>query len=300
MSKLKTFSLLCHRDVELASQCLPSLVRYCRDPIELWGLDDGSLTPDDIEVLQARVPGLSILRRCQIKAEIEARLRDYPLCRKYREWCPWAAKLFDIPLWADEDYAYIDGDILFLREFAGLDNGRRCGAGIVSMHAYANVYSFGLRVRLARGFGFPLIARFNAGFLFVRRSAFDLDLIERFLHGAQGHDRPSLLEQTAWAVMAAHTESGCFNRRQIAFPQMVLDSQRRLKWRPVAIHFLGGTRHLIPEVAADAQDWTPEPEPIQLSIEKVVRLTPATQIIDVCSHRLLLRKCRRSGVIRSS
>jgi len=297
MPDIRIFSLLCHRDVELASRCLPSLVRHCRDPIELLGIDDGSLTQEDADHLLAAVPGLSIHRRCEIREQIDARLADYPLCRKYREWCPWATKLFDIPLYANGDFGFIDSDILFLRDFRGLENGPDWGGNIVSMHAYANVYSFALRDRFSRAPFVPLIARFNSGFLLVRRHAYDLDLIERFLHAAQGHPRQLLMEQTAWAVLAAHTQSAHFSKRQVTFPHTALNSARKLRWLPVAVHFVGGTRHLITEVEADARHWDREPEPAKLTITRSVRLTAAAQLIDVCSHRLLVQKCRRTGVI---
>ena len=197
---LPIFSLVCHRDVDHTTSCLGSLIARCRDTITLTLFSDGSLTPEDTTSLHKALPTAKIISRKDADTLVLPALKDFPLCRKYREWCPWALKLLDIPIYAQADFAYIDGDILFLRDFTGLSAG---AANIVSMRAYASIYSFSLRNRLALGSHTPVNSHVNAGFLFVRQAGFNLQLIERFLHQAEKHKRPFLWEQTAWAAMAA-------------------------------------------------------------------------------------------------
>lgn len=296
--RLNVFTLACHRDVDLAATCLGSLVAHCKDDIALTAVSDGSLTPDDCRRLLDAVPGLTVLERSDLDSAVEPALCEFPHCRKYRQWCPWALKLLDIPLYARGDFVYIDGDILFLRDFDGLGCGADCRFDLVSMYSYANIYSFAFTDRLMPAFGPPLVHRLNAGFLVVRQSAFRLDLVERFLGTGERHQRPFLLEQTAWAALGAATSSGHFDPAQVSFPHIGLDSRLRLKWRPVAMHFLGGTRHLVPQVKAAAASWPRDVPPVHLAVRPSARLTRGRMLLDVCQHRLLLRRCRRAAVVR--
>lgn len=288
---VKVFTLVCHRDVQLASRCLASFARHCRDPIKLIGIDDGSLTAEDRRTLEASVPGLTIPPSAELSARIEPVLSEYPRSASYRGWCPWAFKLFDIPLYADGDYVYVDGDVLFLRDFSGLGGLGRSGADVVSMQSYANIYSFASLNRVMRRRSLPVIERVNSGFMFVRECAFDLDLIERFLQEAENDPRPYLWEQTAWAVVAAHCNSTHFDARQIAFPQTALHLDWSFKWQPVAMHFVGGTRHLVDHVRAAAVAQ-PVSDVVALGFDDAKLLTRPGLLLDLCRHRWNLKRWR--------
>jgi hypothetical protein len=296
--KLDALTLLCQRDVELASTCLGSLVARSASLLRMTIVSDGSLEPADMDKLREKIPAVSFIQALDLDSRVLPALKDFPHCRKYREWCPWALKLIDIPLYANSDYVYIDGDILFLRDFAGFESASGSQFNLVSMQSYANIYSFAFMDRLKLRRQLPLVNRLNAGFLYVRKAAFDLELIERFLYSAEKHRRPFLSEQTAWAVMAAHTRSGYFSPEQISFPQMALDAAHCLKWRPVAMHFVGGTRHLIADVQEEAKRWESDQPPVELRIEPSRPLTRTRLLLDLCRHRLLVRRCRRAGIFK--
>jgi hypothetical protein len=165
------------------------------------------------------------------------------------------------------------------------------------MLSYANIYSFNAWNWCIGNFP-PIISRCNSGLWFLKKAAFSLDLIERGLEEGRGDKRPFLWEQTSFGVLAAHCSSGHFNPFQVSFPQTALDSRRQLRWRPVALHFVGGTRHLIPEIQHATADWPADGPPIDLTIEPSRRLSRLGLLFDLYRHRLLVRRCRRAGILK--
>jgi hypothetical protein len=261
-------------------------------------VSDGTLTRDDASRLSDAIPGASFLSSEELSSQIEAKIKDYPFCRKYRQWCPWAKKIIDIPLHADSDFIFVDGDILFMRDFELISSGDIEQFGIIAMKSYANIYSFGFKNALLRSPVFPIVAKVNSGFMFVRRGAYSLEVVERFLHDAEGHARPALWEQTAWGVVAGCGKSAYFDSRQVTFPQVAMSPQKQLKWLPVALHFVGGTRHLIPEVLSLIKELEEDPPAENLRVEGALQLNSGRLAMDIWRHRALIRRCRKVGILQ--
>jgi hypothetical protein len=296
---LPVFSLLCHRDIEMALICLGSFARHCKDSFQLTVLSDGSLTTEDMKRLR-EIDGLKVAPREEVEGPVLDALARHPHCAAFRKIHPWALKLIDAPLLAGGDFAYLDTDILFLRAFRGLDRRGLDEIDLAYMRSYANVYSFSLWERIRRERNLKLVERCNAGLLFARETAYRLDDIEEFLGRISRHTRPLLAEQTAWAMLAARVNSGHFADDQVVFPAYWLGC-RSAAWRRavVAVHFLGGSRHNLPRFVEEHSKPAVEvTEPALLRVTASRRLGLVAQAYDVAHHRLLLRSWRGKGYCR--
>ncbi len=297
LERFRVFSLVCKKDLAVSIPCLQSFLQRCLDPLQLILVSDGSLDKGDAESLRRALPGSEILFEQDMMTAVAPLLEDRPFSKKYREWCPWARKILDIPIYADGDFAYVDSDIYFLRDFTGLAESLDCYR-LAFMHAYANVYSGSMNNTFPVERHLPIAHRLNSGFMSVASDAFDIDLVERFLGESIAHESPSLWEQSAWACLAAHVPSGYFDAEQITFPQECFDSKLRLSGQPVAIHFVGATRHLFPAFSASWQEQNQDLPCVKLRIHESSRLSTPTMMLDVMRHRVLLSRNRRAGIHR--
>jgi len=55
--------LVCHAHIPIALACLPTLLRYSQNPVELILHDDGSLTDDDAALLRSELNSARVVRR---------------------------------------------------------------------------------------------------------------------------------------------------------------------------------------------------------------------------------------------
>jgi len=90
--------------------------------------------------------------------------------------------------------------------------------------------------------GLALARQVNAGLLCLRRSAFDLDMIEWYLSRPRHLTKPYFTEQTAWAMLAFQKRFVMWDPRQAR----VIRPNERPDDSLVAGHFVFRSRHLIP------------------------------------------------------
>lgn len=244
-------SLLGHRQMTFAVPCLRSLREACSDPIQLRLHDDGSLTADDLRILDRELAGPEVVSRTEADRRVEEVLAEYPLCAAFRRANPLALKLIDVPLWAAGDVLYCDADILFRRRFRGLF--REPVPRAAFMRDHQNAYSVRpghlLRHRTLR-----LAGEVNTGIVLAPRKICEIERIEEFL--GLPDLRPAVwIEQTCWAALGAG-QSDLLDSHQFA-----IASPEAIRGDAVALHFVSPVRSLL----ADCLPNSVVGEPIDVS-----------------------------------
>jgi hypothetical protein len=236
-------SLLGHRHVEMAVLCLGSLLHAAAEPLALRLHDDGSLTEADRERLAAALGEPEIVPLAEADERVADVLSGRPELAAFRQANPLALKLVDAVLYAGDELAYCDTDILFLRPCSGLF---AAGAGAAFMADHQNAYSVRSwhllrwlmgerRLRLAR--------RVNSGVIQFPTAAWDPDLLEWYLGRPEFAFAPVWAEQTAWALLGAAAGCSLFDPRQISIPTSGPGESMDDR---VALHFVSPVRSLLP------------------------------------------------------
>lgn len=260
MSNLTTpvtvHGLVCHRDVNLALTCLGSLLRFSVEPLRLVIHDDGSLTSEDVTKLLDGLQDSTIILRREADERMNELLKNYPNCYKYRRDYIYGLKLLDIALLGQSNFAYCDSDILFFRPFKGLFSFPNSETSAIFMRDYTDAYSM-LPWHLIGSDKPKLISKVNAGLIFFRKSAYDLDFIDWFLGHEQFRHKVNWLEQSCWAALGQRV--GC---RQWDTQQVVLMRPgSRITPDLVAGHFVGEIRHRLGEFLAESEQLDHSDEP---------------------------------------
>jgi hypothetical protein len=194
------YTLLCHRDMPMASITLPLLLGFLDESQTLYIIDDGSLLDEDEAIACGWGKNIRVLRRSQRDAYIAETLAKYSACRQYRAEFPFAHKLLDLPLLAErlghDRFLYTDSDVLFLRNCQGfLQND-------ANLHLRTDAIKLSVKLfDVFFKYGWKIPYRFNAGFFSYPTHAFDLELVEYFLAQPDCRHFPWVSEQTCWAVL---------------------------------------------------------------------------------------------------
>jgi hypothetical protein len=251
--------MLGHKHVALAAQCLGSLVSSSQEPVHVIAHGDAGATEEDKEAFLARVPDTTFILKKDADGPVNEFLARYPACRRLRDNLVFGLKIFDIQLLgSDENLAYSDCDILFLKPFTDLfkmpPDPRAAG---VFMFDPRQAYCLS-PVQLLLTPRLRLANRLNGGLLYFRREAFDWDLVEWFLRHDQFRIHPYWKEQTAWSALAAHTHCWMWSERQVR----VVRSERDFEDEELAIaHFVSSYRWLMQKLPAEA---TQAPQPVAI------------------------------------
>jgi hypothetical protein len=246
-------TLLGHSHVEMALACLGSLLRYSAEPLRLRVHEDGSLLAADRERLAAGLGNLEFVSRTEADDRVAPTLANRPALAAFRRGNPLALKLIDIPLLAtdagDDDLAYCDSDVLFLRPFSALFADPGAETGAVFMSDRQNAYS--LRSwHLVAAPRLALPCRVNSGVLRFRARLFDPDLLEGYLARPEYAFAPVWREQTAWALLAGRAGCRLWDPRLLRFP----DAAGMPGEEVVALHFVSPLRALFPRHLTQARD----------------------------------------------
>lgn len=236
-------SLLGHRHVEMAVLCLGSLLRTSAEPLALRLHDDGSLTAEDRERLAAGLGDPEIVARAAADERAAEILKSRPALVAFRRTNPLALKLIDAVLFAGEELAYCDTDILFLRPFTGLFPQ---GVGAAFMADHQNAYS--LRSwHLLRHRRLRLPRHVNSGLIHFPATAWDPDLLDWYLSRPEFTFAPVWAEQTAWALLGERAGCRLFDPARIRIPAAAERPEQETE--TVALHFVGPVRGLL-------ESWT--------------------------------------------
>lgn len=244
MTPRQVSSLLGHRHVEMALLCLGSLLRGSAEPLTLRLHDDGSLTSEDRERLAAALGGPEVVARREADERVADVLARRPALAAFRRSNPLALKLIDAVLFAGEELAYCDTDVLFLRPFGGLF-AEKAEAAFMADHQNAySVRSWHLllhrRLRLPR--------HVNSGLIQFPAAAWDPDLLEWYLGRPEFGFAPVWVEQTAWALLGERAGCRLFDPARIRIPEAGPAEGRsdEPSDETVALHFVGPVRRLLP------------------------------------------------------
>ncbi|WP_309397962.1 hypothetical protein [Cerasicoccus maritimus] len=272
---MKAYSLICHRDVSQALLCLGSFQAMCDDDIQLQLFDDGSLTEKDTHLLCDQ---LSLSTSDIHHIQDIPQLTPYPYLQKARTRFVMCRKLLDIPLIDDAPKLLLDTDMLFLRAFHGITDAAE-KYSFVCMRDQQSAYSPKLITRLKlRTQGSPLISHANAGFLLIDPKIIDLERLEYFFSNDNHLVFPALVEQTAWALMAAQTSTPQYwEPRAIAFPP----SDLQVDASTIGWHFASDYRGLLSKASVPAPSTQPS---------ALLKTTPAPHMSLVEEFQ---RACRR-------
>lgn len=211
-------SLICHRDVNMAILCLGSLLKLSVEPIQFVLHEDGSLTLEDQEKLRVALNNPAILSRQEANEKMEELLKNYPFSRQYRREQVFGLKLLDTALLSQSDIAYCDTDILFLKPFFNLFRFPNEKVSAIFMRDFQEAYSIPISY-LLKNHNFGLSSRVNAGLMFIRKTAYDLDFIEWFLKQTEFRMIMGWHEQTCWAALGHRLGSVSWNPKQITMIQ---------------------------------------------------------------------------------
>ncbi len=235
------FSLQCHKYLDVALTCLPTLLQQCQDPIELIIHDDGTLTAEDCDRLRDRLGPIRIISRAEADDLVIPQLAGKPKCREYRNTHPLSQKLIDAALLAARPFLLCDGDVFFLNSFKNLDRRSETAEQLVFMRDFANYYVIKLMGTMTGPYKAPLADCVNSGLLYCTERAFDLDFIEWYLSNPAFVMNKHLAEQTVWAALAARSSAYFFDTKQVRFPLPELKLSRDL----LALHFVSPLRFLL-------------------------------------------------------
>ncbi len=249
-------SLLGHSHVDLAILCLGSLLRRSVEPLTLRLHDDGSLTPEDRERLAGALGEPEVVPRSEADERVAGVLSRHPALAAFRRSNPLALKLIDAVLYAGDELAYCDTDVLFLRPFSGMFPAGEPAAVLMAdrQNAYS-VRSWHLvlhrRLRLAR--------RVNSGVIRFPATAWDPDLLEWFFARPEFGFAPVWSEQTAWALLGWKAGCRLWDPRLVRLP----GPEESAPDQAVALHFVSPLRALLPRFLAAAAG-RPEEPPVRI------------------------------------
>ncbi|MEA2602415.1 MAG: hypothetical protein QOF89_3407 [Acidobacteriota bacterium] len=251
---LRVTSIVGHRQVEMAVLCLGSLLRHSAEELALRLHDDGSLTMEDRERLAGALRDPEVVSRAEADERTGDFLARHPALRAFRRGNVMALKLIDAMLFAGDELAYCDSDILFLRPFSGLYPLGETLAGAMFMSDRQNAYSI-RSWHLLRYPGLRLPRRLNAGLTAFRAAGFDLDLLEWYVSRPKFQFSPVWMEQTAWGLLAGRVGCRLWDPRRIRLPE---PGEVEAPEEVVALHFVSPLRDLLPRILEWAPDRTGE------------------------------------------
>jgi hypothetical protein len=235
-------TVLCHQHVPMALECLGSLLRLCTTTLRLRIHDDGSLTPEDLTCLAHQLQGVQIVNRKDADARLSDEFARYPNVLRWRSSLPLMLKAFDAVIYcADNIYAYVDSDVLFLRSFENPFQLSAGGARAIYMRDREHSYS--LRSwQKAISPGIRLPGYVNTGMMVIEKDRIDFDLLEWFLARPRHHAIPTMVEQTFFAMVGE--SAGC---REFDPVQIRVMREGESTYDLVAGHFTARTRCLLPK-----------------------------------------------------
>jgi len=203
--------------------------------------DDGSLSNEARNSVQAHFPAARLIARTEADAKLSQILRDFPRCLKFRSTNVLAPKVFDFAAFLQSDrMGLFDSDLLFFAEPTAYlqaveDRSFRKNA---FNSDFGSAYTIDSEAA-SRHLGLELQPKVNTGLGLIHREAIRWDWIENFL------GLPGILEGHFWRI-----EQTLFALCSSAFgvellpEEYTLYLERGIGTRPFR-HYVGKIRHLM-------------------------------------------------------
>jgi hypothetical protein len=202
--------------------------------------DDGTLTSEHLETLNAHFPDARIISRSRADAEVLSSLESFPRCLEFRKANHLAPKVFDFRFYLQLDrMLLLDSDVLFFREPTELLRAIEDQSYRLNMvnRDIASAYTVDPAEVKSRT-GVDLIKRFNSGLGLIHKESLRLDWIEEFL------ELPGILEGHFWRIEQT-LQALCSSRFGVELLPEPYDI--RLSDginNPPCRHYVGAIRHL--------------------------------------------------------
>lgn len=208
--------LLGHRHVGMTLWAVKSFLHACGRRFAVVLHEDGSLTADDVAVLERHLIGVRIIRKAVADAEMDDRLRPYANCHDYRyanklhsdhrnagyNMHIFALRLFDFNFYSRAaKRMFLDADILFFRrpdEIVQWIDDPADARSLYSVEAYTPSHNW-----LGRLVFEPKEPTLNAGLICLHApAAYDLPLLDEWI-GNNKHrmDLAPTFEQSAYRYL---------------------------------------------------------------------------------------------------
>jgi hypothetical protein len=237
-------TLLCHRDVQTAIQCLKTVTAQCN--VRLHIFDDGTITAEDAEILLAGIPAATIFRKEEYTDIVCDQIRKKPTCARYWSENLFRVKTLAIPLLSTGDIRYIDSDILFFRSCPSAFARSFYDCDAVFMSDIKEAYSVRPWHLIGRS-SLRLCSKLNSGFILMAKEKYDLDFLEWVLSRYAGAFArfPWWADQTIWGALGARctTRLICSSSIVLMRPGIAIDSSA------VAGHFVSTFRYMLTDFA---------------------------------------------------
>lgn len=260
-------TLLCHRDVDLAIHCLKSAVQLSAEKVQIVIHEDGSLTGEDREKIEAGLPGTRILSRREADSIMAEKLARHSHARAFRAGSVWGLKLLDVVLAEPGLCFYLDGDIRFFRPFQGLFAAKAThGRCVFLRDTVWQAYSIRpwhlvdrRRLKVASGI--------NTGLTFCDPAIFDLDFVDWFLAQPDWRVIPAWTEPTCWAALAVRSRGHAISPSQLTN----LYPSARVNQNTLGGHFLSAYRRQWQQQLETPMDS--ESAAVQVVFERLAKLS---------------------------
>lgn len=175
---------------------LKSFYRVAKKRYALCIHEDGSLTPEQIEILAKHFPDARVITKSTADADVLPSLAPFPRSLEFRKTNHLAPKVFDFPFYLQSDrMLLLDSDVLFFREPTKLLRAiEDPGYGLNTVNRdIASAYTVD-PAEVKRRMGINFIERFNTGLGLIHKESLRLDWIEEFL------GLPGILEGHFWRI----------------------------------------------------------------------------------------------------
>ena len=204
-SPLNLVTLICKAHIPMALKCLSSLMECCQFEKRLVVYEDGTLSDEDVTLMEERFPGCILVRREEVDDKVARYLTSAPNCRKHRAKNATMLKVIDIPITMTEPFLFWDCDILFFRKFT-LGAFTALGRDTFVFMRDAKIAYSGRPYKLAFKHRLPMPERLNSGVMSIPLHRYDFEYVEWFLGVEDFVEFPSVVEQTIWAAMTQNRD----------------------------------------------------------------------------------------------
>ena len=189
---------------------LKSFYRVAKKRYALCIHEDGSLTPEQIEILAKHFPDARVITKSTADADVLPSLAPFPRSLEFRKTNHLAPKVFDFHFYLESDrMLLLDSDVLFFSEPAELLR------AIEDSNYHLNIVNKDIAsaytvdpAEVKSRTGVNLIERFNSGLGLIHKASHRLEWIEEFL----GFDR-AVYQRRSFCLGSWTATSGGSNKR---------------------------------------------------------------------------------------
>ncbi|GEM_PF-645863 len=209
-------TLTCHHHVNMYILALKSLLRFTND-VSVVAHDDGSLSQEDMQLIEKHIPGINIIVRSEADSKLEPILKEYPQIRSYRKKIVDSLEILDHIILANtERIITMNSDILFLKRPCQLIDWLN-----IDPRSYLYVYesSPAYQKEFLEEIGCSFPPHLTLAAACVYTDIMDLDLIERLVTSS------TVLNEHLW-VADQNMYPALMDQRKDKYSSVVFDQER--------------------------------------------------------------------------